>query len=61
MEFELKFITDYGQFYIDQNSKNTGFEKFPLTKHSLTDLQWRWNYLRRIANDEGKVNFEFEI
>ncbi|WP_369765222.1 hypothetical protein [Flavobacterium sp. WC2429] len=64
MKFELKFITDYGQFYIaDKNAKgNTGSEKF-WTDEAFTDRLAIEDGIIGvgIANDEGIVNCEFEI
>lgn len=64
MKFELKFTTDYGQFYInDKNATgNTGSENF-WTNQAFTDkLAVEDGILGvAIANDEGKVECEFEI
>ena len=64
MKFELKFITDYGQFYIaDKNAKgNTGSEKFWTDEAFADKLAIEDGIIGvGIANDEGIVNCEFEI
>lgn len=64
MKFELKFTTDYGQFYItDKNATgNTGSKNF-WTNQAFTDkLAVEDGILGvAIANEEGKVECEFEI
>lgn len=64
MKFELKFTTDYGQFYInDKNAKgNTGSENFWTDQAFADKLAVEDGVLGvAIANDEGKVECEFEI
>lgn len=64
MKFELKFTTDYGQFYIsDKNAKgNTGSESFWTDEAFADKLAIEDGIIGvGIANDEGIVNCEFEI
>ncbi|MFY8189282.1 MAG: hypothetical protein ACOVLC_15165 [Flavobacterium sp.] len=64
MKFELKFTTDYGQFYInDKNANgNTGSENFWTDQAYADKLAVEDGVLGvAISNDEGKVECEFEI
>jgi len=64
MKFDLKFITDYGQFYInDKNATgNTGSENFWTDQAFADKLAVEDGVLGvAIANDEGKVECEFEV
>lgn len=64
MKFELKFTTDYGQFYInDKNATgNTGSENFWTDQAYADKLAVEDGVLGvAISNDEGKVECEFEI
>jgi hypothetical protein len=64
MKFELKFITDYGQFYInDKNATgNTSSESFWSEQGFSDKLAVEDGILGiSIANQEGKVECDFEI
>ncbi|MBZ4043785.1 hypothetical protein [Flavobacterium hibisci] len=64
MKFNLKFITDYGQFYLnDKNATgNTGSENFWTNQAFADKLAIEEGVLGvSIGNDEGKVECEFEI
>lgn len=64
MKFELKFITDYGQFYInDKNATgNTSSESFWSEQGFADKLAIEEGILGiSIANQEGKVECDFEI
>jgi hypothetical protein len=64
MKYNLKFTTDYGQFYVnDKNATgNTGSENFWADQAFADKLAVEDGVLGvSIANDEGKVECEFEI
>ena len=64
MKFDLKFTTDYGQFYINDKSAtgDTGSENFWTDQAFADKLAVEEGILGvSIANDEGKVECEFEI
>ncbi len=64
MNFELKFTTDFGQFFIKDKNVigNTGSENFWSNEAFSNKLAVEEGILGvSIANDEGKVKCEFKI
>ena len=64
MKSSLKFTTEYGQFYLSDKSANgnTGSENFWTEKAFAEKLAVEDGILGiSIANDEGKVECEFDI